>query len=226
MKKRKRKAGRNNRKPVQEKRTDLERKDLDMEGSRIAEYTRKTKETDISLTLELDGNGNADVDTGIGFSDHMLEGFARHGLFDLKAKVKGDLIVDCHHTIEDTGVVLGSAIKEAVGDKKGLKRFGSCILPMDETLVLCALDLSGRPYLSFEAEFTTDRVGYMDTEMVKEFFYAISYSAGMNLHMKVLTPGNNHHMIEAMFKAFAKALDEATLIDPRITSILSTKGSL
>jgi imidazoleglycerol-phosphate dehydratase len=226
MKKRKRKAGRNNRKPVQEKRTDLERKDLDMEGSRIAEYTRKTKETDISLTLELDGNGNADVDTGIGFFDHMLEGFARHGLFDLKAKVKGDLIVDCHHTIEDTGIVLGSAIKEAVGDKKGLKRFGSCILPMDETLVLCALDLSGRPYLSFEAEFTTDRVGYMDTEMVKEFFYAISYSAGMNLHMKVLTPGNNHHMIEAMFKAFAKALDEATLIDPRITSILSTKGSL
>ncbi len=226
MKKRKRKAGRNNRKPVQEKRTDLERKDMDMEGSRIAEYTRKTKETDISLTLELDGNGNADVDTGIGFFDHMLEGFARHGLFDLKAKVKGDLIVDCHHTIEDTGIVLGSAIKEAVGDKKGLKRFGSCILPMDETLVLCALDLSGRPYLSFEAEFTTDRVGYMDTEMVKEFFYAISYSAGMNLHMKVLTPGNNHHMIEAMFKAFAKALDEATLIDPRITSILSTKGSL
>ncbi len=226
MKKRKRKAGRNNRKPVQEKRTDLERKDLDMEGSRIAEYTRKTKETDISLTLELDGNGNADVDTGIGFFDHMLEGFARHGLFDLKAKVKGDLIVDCHHTIEDTGIVLGSAIKEAVGDKKGMKRFGSCILPMDETLVLCALDLSGRPYLSFEAEFTTDRVGYMDTEMVKEFFYAISYSAGMNLHMKVLTPGNNHHMIEAMFKAFAKALDEATLIDPRITSILSTKGSL
>ncbi len=226
MKKRKRKAGRNNRKPVQEKRTDLERKDLDMEGSRIAEYTRKTKETDISLTLELDGNGNADVDTGIGFFDHMLEGFARHGLFNLKAKVKGDLIVDCHHTIEDTGIVLGSAIKEAVGDKKGMKRFGSCILPMDETLVLCALDLSGRPYLSFEAEFTTDRVGYMDTEMVKEFFYAISYSAGMNLHMKVLTPGNNHHMIEAMFKAFAKALDEATLIDPRITSILSTKGSL
>ncbi len=226
MKKRKRKAGRNNRKPVQEKRTDLERKDMDMEGSRTAEYTRKTKETDISLTLELDGNGNADVDTGIGFFDHMLEGFARHGLFDLKAKVKGDLIVDCHHTIEDTGIVLGSAIKEAVGDKKGMKRFGSCILPMDETLVLCALDLSGRPYLSFEAEFTTDRVGYMDTEMVKEFFYAISYSAGMNLHMKVLTPGNNHHMIEAMFKAFAKALDEATFIDPRITSILSTKGSL
>lgn len=197
-----------------------------MESNRIAEYTRKTKETDILLSLNLDGNGNAEVDTGIGFFDHMLEGFARHGLFDLKAKVTGDLIVDCHHTIEDTGIVLGNAIKKAVGDKKGMKRFGSCILPMDETLVLCALDLSGRPYLSFESEFTTDRVGYMDTEMVKEFFYAISYTAGMNLHIKVLTPGNNHHMIEAMFKAFAKALDEATLIDPRITSILSTKGSL
>lgn len=197
-----------------------------MENNRIAEYTRKTKETDILLSLNLDGNGNAEVDTGIGFFDHMLEGFARHGLFDLKAKVTGDLIVDCHHTIEDTGIVLGNAIKAAVGDKKGMKRFGSCVLPMDESLVLCALDLSGRPYLSFEAEFTTDRVGYMDTEMVKEFFYAISYTAGMNLHIKVLTPGNNHHMIEAMFKAFAKALDEATLIDPRITSILSTKGSL
>ena len=197
-----------------------------MEHNRIAEHTRKTKETDIVLSLNLDGSGNAEVDTGIGFFDHMLEGFARHGLFDLKAKVKGDLIVDCHHTIEDTGIVLGNAIREAVGDKLGMKRFGSCILPMDETLVLCALDLSGRPYLSFEADFTADRVGYMDTEMVKEFFYAISYSAGMNLHLKVLTPGNNHHMIEAMFKAFAKALDEATLIDPRITSILSTKGSL
>ncbi len=197
-----------------------------MSQKRTAEYKRTTKETDILLSLDLDGEGRAEVDTGIGFFDHMLDGFARHGLFDLKAKVTGDLIVDCHHTIEDTGIVLGNAIKKAVGDKKGIKRFGSCILPMDETLVLCAVDLSGRPYLSFEAEFTTDRVGYMDTEMVKEFFYAISYTAGMNLHIKVLTPGNNHHMIEAMFKAFAKALDDATRIDPRITSILSTKGSL
>lgn len=197
-----------------------------MSQKRTAEYKRTTKETDILLSLDLDGEGRAEVDTGIGFFDHMLDGFARHGLFDLKAKVTGDLIVDCHHTIEDTGIVLGNAIKKAVGDKKGIKRFGSCILPMDEALVLCAVDLSGRPYLSFEAEFTTDRVGYMDTEMVKEFFYAISYTAGMNLHIKVLTPGNNHHMIEAMFKAFAKALDDATRIDPRITSILSTKGSL
>ena len=194
--------------------------------NRVAEVKRTTKETDISLSLNLDGNGTSEIDTGIGFFDHMLDGFARHGLFDLKVEVKGDLIVDCHHSIEDTGIVLGEAIKKAVGDKKGMKRFGSCILPMDETLVLCAIDISGRPYLSFDGEFTTDRVGYMDTEMVKEFFYAISYAAGMNLHLKVLSGGNNHHMIEAMFKAFAKALDDATRIDPRITSILSTKGSL
>ena len=194
--------------------------------ARTADYVRKTKETDISLHLNLDGTGSSSINTGIGFFDHMLDGFARHGLFDLKVNVAGDLAVDCHHTIEDTGIVLGNAIKEAVGDKKGIRRYGSCILPMDETLVLCAVDLSGRPYLVFYGEFTTDRVGYMDTEMVKEFFYAISYTAGMNLHIRVLSGGNNHHMIEAMFKAFAKALDQATVIDPRITDILSTKGSL
>lgn len=194
--------------------------------ARTADYVRETKETDISLHLNLDGTGSSSINTGIGFFDHMLDGFARHGLFDLKVNVAGDLAVDCHHTIEDTGIVLGNAIKEAVGDKKGIRRYGSCILPMDETLVLCAVDLSGRPYLVFDGEFTTDRVGYMDTEMVKEFFYAISYTAGMNLHIRVLSGGNNHHMIEAMFKAFAKALDQATVIDPRITDILSTKGSL
>ena len=194
--------------------------------ARTADYVRKTKETDISLHLNLDGTGSSSINTGIGFFDHMLDGFARHGLFDLKVNVTGDLAVDCHHTIEDTGIVLGNAIKEAVGDKKGIRRYGSCILPMDETLVLCAVDLSGRPYLVFDGEFTTDRVGYMDTEMVKEFFYAISYTAGMNLLIRVLSGGNNHHMIEAMFKAFAKALDQATVIDPRITDILSTKGSL
>lgn len=194
--------------------------------ARTADYVRKTKETDISLHLNLDGTGSSSINTGIGFFDHMLDGFARHGLFDLKVNVAGDLAVDCHHTIEDTGIVLGNAIKEAAGDKKGIRRYGSCILPMDETLVLCAVDLSGRPYLVFDGEFTTDRVGYMDTEMVKEFFYAISYTAGMNLHIRVLSGGNNHHMIEAMFKAFAKALDQATIIDPRITDILSTKGSL
>ena len=199
---------------------------MEIRTERKADFVRKTKETDIALSFALDGTGVANVSTGIGFFDHMLEGFARHGLFDLKVSVEGDLAVDCHHTIEDTGIVLGNAIKKAVGDKKGIKRYGSCILPMDETLVLCAIDLSGRPYLAFEGEFTTDRVGYFDTEMVKEFFYAISYTAGMNLHMKVLSGGNNHHMIEAMFKAFAKALDEATIIDPRINDILTTKGSL
>ena len=194
--------------------------------ARTADYVRKTKETDISLHLNLDGTGSSSIHTGIGFFDHMLDGFARHGLFDLKVNVAGDLAVDCHHTIEDTGIVLGNAIKEAVGDKMGIRRYGSCILPMDETLVLCAVDLSGRPYLVFDGEFTTDRVGYMDTEMVKEFFYAISYTAGMNLHIRVLSGGNNHHMIEAMFKAFARALDEAVAFDPRIAGVLSTKGRL
>ena len=194
--------------------------------ARIGKCTRKTKETEIDLAIRLDGQGKNRIDTGIPFFDHMLDGFARHGLFDLEVSVKGDLDVDCHHTIEDTGIVLGNAIRKALKNKKGIKRFGSCILPMDETLVLCAVDLSGRPYLVFDGEFTVERVGYMDTEMVKEFFYAVSYASGMNLHIRVLSGGNNHHMIEAMFKAFARALDEATGYDPRITDVLSTKGSL
>lgn len=193
---------------------------------RIAQIQRKTKETDIQVKLNLDGSGNSVINTGIGFFNHMLEGFSKHGFFDLNLNCEGDLAVDCHHTIEDCGIVLGNAIREALGDKSGIKRFGSCILPMDESLVLCAIDLSGRPYLIFDGEFTTEKIGYMDTEMVKEFFYAISYSAGMNLHIKVLTPGNNHHMAEAMFKAFARALDEAVSRDPRVQGILSTKGSL
>lgn len=195
-------------------------------SERIANIQRKTKETDISARLNIDGTGSSTINTGIGFFNHMLDGFAKHGFFDLTLNCEGDLAVDCHHTIEDCGIVLGNAVKKAIGDKKGIKRFGSCILPMDETLVLCAIDLSGRPYLVFDGEFTTDRVGYMDTEMVKEFFYAISYSAEMNLHIKVLNSGNNHHMIEAMFKSFARALDEATTLDPRITDVMSTKGSL
>ena len=197
-----------------------------MAEQRYAQVHRKTNETDISLTLTLDGNGKQDIATGIGFFDHMLSGFTRHGFFDLDLKVAGDLEVDCHHTIEDTGIVLGNAIREALGDKKGIKRFGSMILPMDVTLVLCAIDLSGRPYFAFDAEFSTDRVGDMDTEMVREFFYAVSYSAGMNLHMKVLSGTNNHHIIEALFKAFGKALDDASSYDPRITDNLSTKGSV
>ncbi|MCD7980805.1 MAG: imidazoleglycerol-phosphate dehydratase HisB [Clostridiales bacterium] len=197
-----------------------------MKKNRIANIDRKTKETDIRLTLNLDGTGKQDIRTGVGFFDHMLSGFARHGFFDLEVQVQGDLEVDSHHTIEDTGIVLGTAIRTAIGDKKGIRRFGSMILPMDETLVLSAIDLSGRPYLVMDAEFTADKVGEMDTEMVREFFYAVSYAAGMNLHLKVLSGINNHHMIEAMFKAFGKALDEAVSIEPRITDVLSTKGSL
>ncbi len=193
---------------------------------RTAAVTRTTKETDIAVTLNLDGSGKAEISTGIGFFDHMLNGFARHGLFDLNCQVKGDLEVDCHHTIEDTGIVLGQAIRKAVGDKKGIVRYGTCILPMDESLVLCSLDLSGRPYYVSDVEFPTERVGEMDTQMVKEFFYAVSYSAAMNLHFKMLSGGNSHHMIEGMFKAFAKALDMAVAHDPRITDVLSTKGSL
>ncbi len=187
---------------------------------------RNTKETKIKLTLNIDGTGSCKSETGVGFFDHMLDGFARHGLFDLNVKVDGDLFVDCHHTIEDTGIVLGQAIKEAVGDKKGIKRYGSCILSMDEALVLCAVDLSGRPYYVSDAVFTADKCGDMDLEMVKEFFYAISYSAGMNLHFKVLSGSNNHHIVEAMFKAFAKALDSATMYDERIVGVLSTKETL
>lgn len=195
-------------------------------ADRCAKLSRKTKETDISVGLNIDGTGKSNIDTGIGFFNHMLEGFSKHGFFDLDMTCDGDLNVDCHHTIEDCGIVLGNAIAQAVGDKKGIKRFGSFILPMDEVLVLCAIDLSGRPYLQFDGEFTCKRVGDMDTEMVREFFYAISYSAAMNLHIKVLTPGNNHHMIEAMFKAFAKALDDACTYDSRIKDVMSTKGSL
>lgn len=197
-----------------------------MSDERRARIARKTKETDITIDFSLDGTGRCNVNSGIGFFDHMLDAFTRHGLFDMTAEIKGDLQVDCHHTIEDTGIVLGNAIKKACGDKKGIKRYGSCILPMDETLVMVAIDLSGRPYFSFEAEFPTEKIGYMDTEMVKEFFYAISYSAAMNLHIKVLTPGNSHHMAEAMFKAFSKALDEATVLDPRIKEALTTKGTI
>lgn len=196
-------------------------------ADRKTTVTRKTAETDIVMTLNLDGSGKTSIDTGIGFFDHMLNSFARHGFFDLDIKVKGDLYVDSHHTIEDTGIVLGMAIKDALGDKKAIKRFGSFMLPMDEALVLCALDLSGRPYLVYHLNLTVDKVGYMDTEMVKEFFYAVSYGAGMNINLKQLDGENNHHIIEAAFKAFAKALDEAVSKEPRLAGkVLSTKGTL
>ena len=193
---------------------------------RIATCTRKTKETDISITVNLDGTGKSDIHTGIGFLDHMLDGFARHGLFDLDVQVTGDLEVDTHHTIEDIGIVLGQTISKALGDKNGIKRYGSFLLPMDATLVLCAFDLSGRPYLNFKADFTVERFGAIETEMFHEFFNAVSYSAAMNLHLKIVDGGNNHHMAEALFKAFGRALDMATMEEPRITGAWSTKGSL
>lgn len=194
--------------------------------SRRAEIERNTKETKIKIALELDGTGKAELHSGIGFFDHMLDGFARHGLFDLIVDVDGDLDVDCHHTVEDTGIVLGNAIREAVGDKKGIRRYGSCILPMDEALVLCAVDLSGRPYYVSDASFSAPMIGDLDTETISEFFYAVSYSAAINLHFKVFSGSNSHHICEAMFKAFAKALDAAVAVDPCITDVLSTKGSL
>ena len=197
-----------------------------MAEERRAKVARKTKETDITIDFSIDGSGLCQVNSGIGFFDHMLDAFTRHGLFDLDASIKGDLQVDCHHTIEDTGIVLGNAIKKACGPKLGCKRYGSCILPMDETLVLVAVDLCNRPYLSFEAEFPTEKIGYMDTEMVKEFFYAISYSSMMTLHIDELHGENSHHVIEATFKAFGRALKEAVSKDDRIKGVLSTKGSL
>lgn len=193
---------------------------------RSVEVTRKTKETDISVTLNLDGTGNSQISTGIGFFDHMLEGFAKHGFFDMTCTVKGDIHVDGHHTVEDAGIVLGQAIAKAVGDKKGICRYGYFILPMDDALALCAVDLGGRPYLNFDCTFPADRIGELDTELVREFFYAVSYSAGMNIHIKLLDGINTHHMIEAVFKAFAKALDQAVSNDIRITDVLSTKGKL
>ncbi len=194
--------------------------------SRKASVTRKTKETDIRIEIDLDGTGKYEIDTGIGFFDHMLSGFARHGFFDLTVSVKGDLKVDDHHTVEDTGIVLGKAVAKALGDKKGIRRYGSSILPMDETLVLTAVDLSGRPFFAYNAAFQGENLGDMNTQMIREFFYAVSYSCGMNLHMKVLDGLNDHHIAEALFKSFAKSLDMAVSSEPRAGDALSTKGCL
>ena len=191
---------------------------------RKATVERNTKETKIKIELNIDGKGDASIDTGIGFFDHMLEGFAKHGLFDLNVKIDGDLNVDCHHTVEDCGIVLGQAIKEAVGDKKGIKRFGYFILPMDDALALVSIDLGGRPYLDFDCDYIVEKCGDMETAMVREFFYAVSYSAMMNIHVRMLSGVNAHHMTEAIFKAFAKSLDQATSYDDRIEGVASTKG--
>jgi len=194
--------------------------------SRTASSTRKTNETEISLAINLDGQGKANIHTGVDFFDHMLDSFTRHGLFDLDVQVNGDLQVDCHHTVEDVGIVLGEAISMALGNKKGISRYGYFLLPMDETLALCAIDLSGRPFLKYHAIFTTENVGGMKTEMFKEFFYALSYSGAMNLHLKVIDGENNHHIAEALFKAFGRALKDAVKEEPRINEVWSTKGSL
>lgn len=193
---------------------------------RKATIKRETKETNIFIELNIDGKGINEIDTGIGFLNHMLTHISKHGFFDLKVKAIGDLDVDSHHTIEDVGIVLGKCIKKALGDRVGIKRYGSSIVPMDEALVLCAVDISGRPIYISNAEFTVERLGSFDTEMVEEFFRAVCINSGINMHIKVLDGKNNHHIAEAMFKAFGKALDEATQMDSRIEGVLSTKGTL
>ncbi|PKM95900.1 MAG: imidazoleglycerol-phosphate dehydratase HisB [Firmicutes bacterium HGW-Firmicutes-1] len=187
---------------------------------------RETKETTIEMDFNLDGSGLYSIDSGVGFFDHMMNHIAKHGFFDLDLRCKGDLYIDCHHTIEDIGIVFGKCIQETIGNKEGIKRYGSAIIPMDETLVLCALDLSGRPFLNFDVEFSAMKLGDMDTEMIEEFFRAVAVNGGMNLHIKLLNGKNNHHIAEGIFKAFANALDTATMIDQRIVGTRSTKGML
>lgn len=193
---------------------------------RTAKVVRESKETKIDVNINLDGCGKYEGDTGIGFLDHMLSLFAKHGLLDLYVKAEGDLFVDSHHTIEDVGIVIGSAIKQALKGKEGIKRYGTSFVPMDETLATVSLDLSDRAYLVFEASFTVDRLGSFDTEMVEEFFKAVATNAGITLHARVIYGKNNHHMVEALFKAFGKALSEALTYDERIKGVLSTKGCL
>lgn len=193
---------------------------------RISAISRNTKETKISMKLDIDGSGKNNINTGIGFFDHMLTHISKHGFMDLDVAADGDLDVDCHHTVEDVGIVLGKCISEALGDKAGIKRFGQAIVPMDETLVLCAIDFSGRAYLNFDAQFTVPALGLFDLEMVEEFFRAVAENAGITLHIKVLDGKNNHHIAEGIFKAFGRAVDMATEIDERIDGVLSTKGML
>lgn len=194
--------------------------------SRTAELSRKTAETDIILKLNLDGEGKSAIDTGIGFLDHMLTLFSRHGLIDLEIKAQGDLQVDAHHTVEDIGIVLGQALKQALGDKNSIKRYGTSHVPMDEALAMVCVDLGGRPYLVCNVEYTNERVGDMETELVEEFFRAVSVNAAMNVHINVLYGSNNHHIVEAVFKAFGRALDQAIRSDSRIKGVMSTKGLL
>lgn len=193
---------------------------------RTANIQRKTGETDINVELDLDGEGKYEIDTGIGFFDHMLSLMAKHGLLDLKVKAKGDAYVDSHHTVEDVGIVIGECIKKALSDKASINRYGTAFVPMDEALAQVSMDISGRPFLVFNAEFTTDKLGDFDTEMVEEFFRAVAFNSGITLHVRVLYGKNNHHMIEGLFKAFGRALCEAVSKNERIKGVMSTKGML
>ena len=193
---------------------------------RKSEVARKTRETDIFIALDLDGEGRSSIDTGIPFMNHMLELFAKHGFFDLTVRAKGDIEVDYHHTMEDLGLVLGDVLAQALGDKAGIRRYGSCILPMDETLALVALDLSGRPCLVWNVDFPAPMIRDLDTRLFCEFFQALVNRAGMNLHVRKMAGEEVHHVAEAVFKAFAKALDQAVTHEPRVKGVLSTKGSL
>jgi imidazoleglycerol-phosphate dehydratase len=193
---------------------------------RSAESKRVTKETSIDVKVQLDGEGSCNINTGVGFFDHMLNLMGAHGFMNLDIQCKGDLHIDSHHTVEDVGIILGTCIKEALGDKKGIKRYSTIFLPMDEALATVSMDISNRPYLVFEADFTIDKLGDFETEMTEEFFRAFAYNAGITLHARVLYGKNNHHMIEALFKALGRALNEAWSIDPRVKGVMSTKGVL
>ena len=193
---------------------------------RTGTVERKTKETEIVVAVDLEGSGKADIETGMPFFDHMLDSFSRHGLFDIELQARGDLEVDYHHTVEDVGLALGEAFKKALGDKQGIRRFGEASCPLDETLAKVVIDLSGRPYLSYNVKIRPGRVGSFDTDLPHEFYAAFTNQLGMNLHIDVIRGENPHHIIEACFKAFARAMDMATGFDERIRGVLSTKGSL
>jgi imidazoleglycerol-phosphate dehydratase len=195
-------------------------------NGRRARVVRRTKETDITVELNVDGRGQADVDTGVPFLNHMLDIFARHGFFDLSVRARGDLDVDQHHTVEDVGLTLGQALREALGDKAGIRRFGDAACPLDEALVTAVVDLSGRPFLAYNLRIKQARVGTFDTELVHDFLLAFSNQVGMNLHLNQVQGRNPHHIIEAGFKALARALDQAKQVDPRVKGVLSTKGAL
>jgi imidazoleglycerol-phosphate dehydratase len=195
--------------------------------SRVGEITRKTNETDLHVRVDLDGRGEARVKTGIGFFDHMLEALARHALLDLTIEARGDLHVDGHHTVEDTGIVLGQALAKALGDRAGIRRYADSMVPLDEALVRCVLDVSGRPYLSYHIDIPKwQMLGEYDVFLTPEFFRALVLNAGLTVHLDLIRGDNPHHIVEAAFKAFARALDAATALDPRVTGVPSTKGAL